>query len=94
MVAARVAYSTGRVLARKASAAFAVFFGLFALFFVSTPKLWGPGSLNGDESVGLFAQNKAHAEIPLGGDGGGDSGAGGGGDSGCGDSGDSGGCCA
>lgn len=92
MVAAQIAYSRGRVFARKASAAFAVCFGLFVLFFVATPKLWGSSSVSRDGSLGFFAQNTAHAEVPdyIGGD----SGAGGGGDSGCGDSGDSGGCCA
>ena len=100
MVAARIAYSRGRSFARKASAAFAVFFGLFALFFVATPNLWGSRSVSRDGSLGFFAQNTAHAEVPdyIGGDSGaggdGDSDAGGGGDSGCGDSGDSGGCCA
>jgi hypothetical protein len=65
MVAARYAYSKGKNVARKISAVFAVVFGIFALFFVATPKLWGQRSAGQSFSfVSLFTQNVAHADVP------------------------------
>jgi len=76
MVAARYAYSKGRTLARRISAAFAVTFGLFMLLFAVTPKLWGERNSDSLFSFSnLFAQNIAHADVPhTGGADGGDSG--------------------
>ncbi len=79
MVAARHAYSKGRTLARGVSAVFAIFFGLFALFFASVPKLWGTDSSHRGLSPDFFSTNTVRADVP------GDPGGGYGGD--CGDSG-------
>lgn len=63
MVAAQYAYSKGRTFMRRISAAFAVLFGLFALFFTAPPKLWG-GATNQNMLGNFFTQNTAHADTP------------------------------
>ena len=85
MVAAQFAYSKGRTFARRVSAAFAVFFGLFALLFTATPKLWNSDSSGQNTFTNFFTQNTAHADTPhsCGGGGGGGGGADSGGASGC-----------
>lgn len=93
MVATQYAYRKGRTFMRRISAAFAVLFGLFALFFAPTPRLWNAESSNQNIFTNFFAQNTAHADVPHTGDsGGGDAGgaagdcgtdSGAGGDCGC-----------
>lgn len=68
MVAAQYAYSKGRTFMRRVSAAFAVLFGLFALFFTVTPKLWNSGSASQNMFANFFTQT-AHADTPHTGDG-------------------------
>lgn len=68
MVAAQYAYSKGRTFTRRISAAFAVLFGLFALFFTATPKLWNSGSASQNMLDNFFTQNTAHADTPHTGD--------------------------
>lgn len=90
MVAAQYAYNKGRTFTRRISAAFAVLFGLFALLFTTTPKLWSSSSANQNMFADFFTQNIAHADTPhtTEGDGGGGAadcgtGTGGGGGAGC-----------
>lgn len=64
MVAVQYAYSRGRTFTRRISAAFVVLFGLFALLFTTTPKLWSSSSTNQDMFANFFTQNTAHADTP------------------------------
>lgn len=64
MVAAQYAYNKGRTFTRRILAAFGVFFGLFALLFTATPKIWGSNYMNQNMSFNLFSQNVAHADTP------------------------------
>lgn len=65
MVAARYAYSKGKSLARRISAAFALVFGLLALIVSPAPKLWGSRNVHQVFSLtNMFSQNTVHADTP------------------------------
>lgn len=75
MTAIKFAKKKSKTFMRKVSTFFAFSLGLFAIFFVSTPKILT--HQNSDQATANFFTENAYADIPNSGDGGGDSGVGG-----------------